>query len=119
MNFLLLEGEVASQASTAGTGGAGSPWWIMIIYVAIIGLALYFLMIRPQRKRQKQEEHMRSNVQVGDEILTIGGLYGRVVSIKDDTMVIESPGDHSKQKIAKWAVQQNMTQHDDDPAPKK
>lgn len=115
MNLQLLEGEVASQATSAG----GGSWMIMIVYVAIIGLALYFLMIRPQRKRQKKEEQMRSNVQVGDEILTIGGFYGRVVSIKDDTMIIESPGDHSKQKIAKWAVQQNMTVHDDDPAPKK
>lgn len=109
----LLDGETTAATATGGS------WWIMIVYVAIIGLALYFLMIRPQRKRQKKEDQMRNNVQVGDEIVTIGGFYGRVVSIKDDTMIIESPGDHSKQKIAKWAVQQNMTVHDDDPAPKK
>lgn len=113
LSLQLLEGETTAATTTSGS------WWIMIVYVAIIGLALYFLMIRPQRKRQKKEEQMRSNIQVGDEIVTIGGFYGRVVSIKDDTMIIESPGDHSKQKIAKWAVQQNMTVHDDDPAPKK
>lgn len=113
MNFNLLEGESAT------TGGTGGSWALMIVYIAIIGLALYFLMIRPQRKRQKKEEQMRSNVQVGDEIVTIGGFYGRIISIKDDTMIIESPGDHSKQKIAKWAVQTNMTVHDGDPAPKK
>lgn len=113
LSLQLLEGETTAATTTGGS------WWIMIVYVAIIGLALYFLMIRPQRKRQKKEEQMRSNIQVGDEIVTIGGFYGRVVSIKDDTMIIESPGDHSKQKIAKWAVQQNMTVHDDDPAPKK
>ncbi|HIZ83757.1 MAG TPA: preprotein translocase subunit YajC [Firmicutes bacterium] len=92
---------------------------MMIVYIVIIGAALYFLMIRPQRKRQKKEDQMRNNVQVGDEIVTIGGLFGRVVSIKDETLIIESPGDHSKQKIAKWAIQTNMTVHDDDPAPKK
>ncbi|MCI8360831.1 MAG: preprotein translocase subunit YajC [Clostridiales bacterium] len=113
LSLRLLEGE------TAATGAAGGQWWIMIIYVVVIGAALYFLMIRPQRKRQKKEEQMRSNVQVGDEIVTIGGFYGRVISIKDDTLIIESPSDHSKHKLAKWAIQQNMTLHDDDPAPKK
>ncbi len=116
MHFNLLEGETASTAASAGGSGG---WIMMIVYIVIIGAALYFLMIRPQRKRQKKEDQMRNNVQVGDEIVTIGGLFGRVVSIKDETLIIESPGDHSKQKIAKWAIQTNMTVHDDDPAPKK
>lgn len=73
---------------------------------------MYFLMIRPQRKKQKEEEKMRNNIQIGDEILTIGGFYGRVVSIKDDAVVFESASDHSKQKIARWAIQQNLTVHD-------
>ena len=73
---------------------------------------MYFLMIRPQRKKQKEEEKMRNNIQIGDEILTIGGFYGRVVSIKEDALVIESVSDRTKQKIARWAVQQNFTIHD-------
>ncbi len=83
----------------------------LIGYIAVIGLAMYFIMIRPQRKKQKKEEQMRNNIQMGDDILTIGGIHGKVVSIKDDSLVIESPVDHSKIKIAKWAIQSNLTIH--------
>ena len=70
-------------------------------------------MIRPQRKKQKEEKQMRENLQVGDEIVTIGGIYGRVISLKEDTIVIESKSDHSKITIARWALQSNLTVHDD------
>lgn len=113
MNFNLLD-----TTSAAATGGGGS-WMIMIAYIAVIGLALYFLMIRPQKKKQKAEETMRNNVQIGDEIITIGGFYGRVISIKEDALTIESPVDHSKQNIAKWAVQTNLTVHEEPAADKK
>ena len=89
----------------------------MIIYVAVLGLAMYFLLIRPNKKKKKQEQALRDGLQVGDEIITIGGFYGRIMSIKDDSIVIESLGDRSKQRIAKWAIQQNLTIHDE--APKK
>lgn len=113
MNFLNLfladTANTASKAAGAGTGGTA----FMIIYIVVIVAVFYFVLIRPQRKKQKKEEAMRNNVQVGDEIITIGGIYGRVMSIKDDSLVIESLGDHSKQRIAKWALQQNLTIHDD------
>lgn len=86
---------------------------VMLIYMLIIFGAMYFLVIRPQRKKQKAEEKMRSELQIGDEIITVGGVYGRIVSIKEDSLVIESSSDHSKTKIAKWAVQANLTIHDD------
>lgn len=85
----------------------------MIIYIVIIIAVMYFVMIRPQKKKQKEEQKMRNNLQVGDELLTIGGIYGRVVSIKEDSLVIESSADHSKIKIAKWAISQNLTVHED------
>ena len=75
-------------------------------------------MIRPQKKRQKDEQKLRDNVQVGDEILTIGGFYCRVVSIKDDAFVVESVADHSKSKIARWAISKNLTVHEDAPETK-
>ena len=56
---------------------------------------------------------MRDNLQVGDEIVTIGGIYGRVISLKEETIVIESASDHSKLTIARWALQNNLTVHDD------
>lgn len=81
-------------------------------FVVIIGV-MYFVMIRPQKKKQKEEQKMRESIQVGDEILTIGGIYGRVVSLKEDSIVIESSADHSKIKIAKWALSQNLTIHEE------
>ena len=113
MNFNLLE------ETTAAAAGGSTQWLVMIGYIAIIGLALYFLMIRPQKKKQKAEENMRNNVQIGDEIITIGGFYGRVILIKEDALTIESPVDHSKQNIAKWAVQTNLTVHEEPAADKK
>ena len=84
-----------------------------IIWFGVIIVLFYFVLIRPQKKKQKEEQKLRDSIQVGDEILTIGGLYGKVVSIKDDSFVIESVADHSKIKIARWAVSQNLTVHED------
>lgn len=85
----------------------------VIVYIVVILAVMYFIMIRPQKKKQKDEQKMRDSLQVGDELLTIGGIYGRVVSIKDDSLIIESSADHSKIKIAKWAISQNLTVHED------
>ncbi len=111
ISFLTL----ASDTTSSQTGGGSII--VMVGWIAIMLIAMYFLMIRPQRKKQKEEKQMRENLQVGDEVLTIGGIYGRVISLKEDSMVIESKSDHSKLTIARWALQQNLTVHDD--APKK
>ncbi len=87
-----------------------------IIMLVPMILIFYFFLIRPQKKKEKAEKLMRENLQVGDEILTIGGIYGRVISLKEDAMVIESKSDHSKLTIARWALQQNLTVHDDTPS---
>lgn len=72
----------------------------LIIMVAI----LYFFMIRPQRKRDKEERDMRNSIQVGDEISTIGGFIGKVVNIKDDVLTIETSSDRTKLRIYRWAI---------------
>lgn len=72
--------------------------------LVVLIVVFYFVLIRPQRKRDKQEREMRSSISVGDEISTIGGFIGRVVSIKDDTLVIESSSDRTKLKIYRWAI---------------
>ena len=86
-----------------------------IIMLVPMILIFYFFLIRPQKKKEKAEKLMRENLQVGDEILTIGGIYGRVISLKEDSMVIESKSDHSKITVARWALQSNLTVHDDAP----
>ena len=81
----------------------------MILMIAL----LYFLMIRPQQKKQKEEQKMRNSLRVGDELTTIGGIKGRVVSIKDETITIETGADRSKIQFEKWAIQTVHTKHED------
>ena len=78
----------------------------LISTTVIIVVAFYFLLIRPQSKQKKEEEQMRKNLEIGDEIVTIGGIVGRVVNINDDTdtMVIETGADRTKNKHKKWAL---------------
>ncbi len=109
MNLSMLT--LAADQTNGQAGGIGAIG--MIIYLVVIFGAMYLFLIRPQRKKQKEEKKMRDNLQVGDEIVTIGGIYGRVISLKEDTMVIESISDHSKITFARWALQQNLTVHDD------
>ena len=78
----------------------------IIIMVAMFAL-MYFTSIRPQKKRQQQEQEMRNAVEVGDEITTIGGICGRVVTVKEENLIIETGADRNKMTITRWAVQQN------------
>ena len=80
--------------------------------VLVLGL-MYLLMIRPQQKKQKEEAKMRANMRVGDELTTIGGIKGRVVSIKDDTIMLETGNDRTKIQFEKWAIQTVHTKHED------
>ena len=72
--------------------------------IVILIVLFYFLLIRPQRKRDQAEREMRNSIEVGDEISTIGGFIGRVVNIKDDVLIIESSNDRTKLKIYRWAI---------------
>ena len=92
------------EAVPAG-GGMGS---MLIMLVVMFGL-LYFIMIRPENKRKKEAEAMRSAVKVGDNITTIGGIIGDVVSVKDDSIVIETSADRVRIEFAKWAISSNDT----------
>lgn len=107
MNFITL-----AETATTQQGGTLGAFMPIIMMVLLFGV-MYFFMIRPQKKKQKEEEKMRNNLQPGDEIMTIGGFYGRVISVKEDSVVIESVVDRSKQKILRTAIQTNLTVHDD------
>ncbi len=86
-------------------GGMNNMWLILLLYAAIFA-AIYFFMIRPNSKRKKQEKAMRDNLEIGDEITTIGGIVGRVVSIKEDTdsFVLETGADRTKMQLKRWAI---------------
>ena len=78
---------------------------MMVVLIVI----MYFMMIRPQKKRQKEEQEMRSSLEIGDEIITIGGIVGKVVTIREQDLVIETGADRTKMKIQRWAVNTNVT----------
>ncbi|MBE6762406.1 MAG: preprotein translocase subunit YajC [Ruminococcaceae bacterium] len=105
MNLITL---TAAQQQANGLSGL-----LPIIMMVLMFVILWFFMIRPQKKKQKEEAKMRDNIQPGDEIMTIGGFYGKVISVKEDTIVIESVVDKSKQKIIRTAVQAVLTVHDE------
>lgn len=98
MNFVFLTADPA----------AGSMVTSLISLVMVV-LVFYFFIIRPQSKKDKEASKMRSSLQVGDDIITIGGIVGTIVNIKEDTLVIETGSDRSKIRITRWAVQQNTT----------
>ncbi|MGN0520150.1 MAG: preprotein translocase subunit YajC [Candidatus Fimenecus sp.] len=90
------------------TTGSTSIWPTILLMVALFAV-MYFFTIRPQKKQQKKEQEMRDGTQVGDEITTIGGIMGRVVTVKEDSLIIETGADRNKMKIARWAIQMNNT----------
>ena len=75
-----------------------------ILPLILLLLIMYFLLIRPQKKREKQINAMRSAIQVGDEIITIGGICGKIVKTKDETIVIQVGADKVKFEMMRWAV---------------
>ena len=76
--------------------------WIWLIVMVLV---FYFLIIRPQKKREKNERELRNSIQPGDEIVTIGGFVGRVLSVKEDTVTFETGADRTKLAVKKWAIQ--------------
>ena len=95
-------GKILSCSSTAGAqGGSG---WVTLILIAVMFVVLYFFMIRPQKKQEKETNDMRNNLKVGDEITTIGGIIGKVVSIKEETVMIETGHDRTRIRILKTAI---------------
>lgn len=92
---------------------AGMGLTTTIIWLVLLLGVFYFLLIRPQKKREKKEAAMRDNLEIGDEVVTAGGIVGLVFSIKEDTVVIETGGDRSKIRIKKWAISQNLTVHEE------
>ena len=78
--------------------------WLMPIMLVVLIVVFYFFGIRPQKKKEKEENAMRSNLTVGDEITTIGGIIGKIVSIKEETCVIETAHERTKIRILKTAI---------------
>ncbi len=100
--------EILALEAAEGAAGKGSML-TMLLPMLLLFVGMYFLMIRPQKKQQKKDQEMRDSTQVGDEVTTIGGIMGRVVTVKEDALIIETGADRNKMKIARWAIQVNNT----------
>ena len=93
---------------------------LLLIYAVLFG-AIYFFFFRPQNKKKKREEAMKKNVQVGDEITTIGGIAGRIIAIKTesdkagaDSLIIETGSDRTRMRVKRWAIGSVESIHEDE-----
>ncbi len=98
----------SAPAPTGSSGGIG-----MIIYLVAMVAIFYFILIRPQKKRQRQMQNMLDAMQKGDEIVTIGGIMGKVFDIRQDCVIITTSADETKMKFEKSAISKVLTVHDD------
>ena len=112
MNYALLN-KLADAAATVAEGAATEEMstGAMIIYTLVqilpmilIFVVFYFMLIRPQRKKDKAAKEMLKNLKVGDRICTIGGIYGTIVRIKDDVLTVEVGEAKTQMVFARWAI---------------
>ena len=91
-------------SSTGSSGGSNTGWIGTIIMIALVFVVFYFFMIRPQKKQEKKDAEMRDALAVGDEVTTIGGIIGKIISIKGETFVLETTKDKTKIRFLKGAI---------------
>jgi len=109
MNYALLN--KLADAAAAATGAEEMSTGAMIIYTLVqilpmilIFAVFYFMLIRPQRKKDKEAKKMLENLKVGDRICTIGGIYGTITALKNDTVTLSIGGQQNPVVIARWAI---------------
>ncbi len=102
------EGDAAASA-TNSQAAAGGGLMGFILPLVLMFVLLYFMAIRPQKKREQEARDMQNSLQVGDEVITSGGIVGMIFRIGDDTVVIETGGERHKLRIKKWAIAENVT----------
>ena len=111
-NLITVLSQATAPAETAPQGGGLS----MLLFVVLMFAAMYFLMIAPQRKRQKQHQKMLSELKTGDKVLTIGGMIGTISNVKEKTFIVKL-GDNNKVEFIKSAIQDKIV--DEIPAEQK
>lgn len=95
---------LTSSTDTTSTAGSFSS----IFFLVIIFVVFYFFLIRPENKKKKQLNEMRSSLSVGDEIVTIGGIMGKVVQVTEETVTFETGEDRVRLQVTKWAISTNV-----------
>ena len=103
MNWLLEAAPAADAAAGTQTAGFAEMIPSLLMMVAMIAV-FYFLLIRPQRKKDKAVKNMLAALKVGDRVCTIGGIYGTVTALKDDTVTLAVGGPKTPMVLARWAI---------------
>ena len=106
------------SAGGADAGAAAASTSSFLIMIVIMVVVMYFMIWRPESKRKKQAEAMRSSLKKGDQITTIGGIIGKIVQVQDETIIIETSEDRVRMELTKWAVSTNNSQQPEPDAKK-
>ena len=104
MNLLADATATTEVAAEMSTGATIIYYAVQFLPMILIFVIFYFMLIRPQRKKDKEAKQMLENLKVGDRICTIGGIYGTIVRIKDQVLTIEVGEQKTQMMIARWAV---------------
>lgn len=88
--------------------------WTAYIWIGATMLLFYFLLIMPQKKREKKDRILRNSLEAGDHIVTIGGIVGKIITVKEDDITIETGADRTKLTLKKWCVQSKESSADDE-----
>lgn len=110
-NIVNLYATSTSGAEAMGMGASGTIIWLVIM-IALF----YFMLIRPQKKKEKADRQLRASLQPGDKIVTIGGFTGRILTIKDDEITFETGAAKTRLTVKKWAIQTREGPEVDAPA---
>ncbi|MBR4509366.1 MAG: preprotein translocase subunit YajC [Ruminococcus sp.] len=111
----LSYGAMNAFAEEAASGGADSgnkaanPLFTLVIPLVGMFAILYFMAIRPQKKKEQEMKDMQNSLQVGDEIVTTGGIIGMIVRVGEDNVVIETGGERNKLRLKNWAIAENIS----------
>lgn len=111
MNLFAFMSQASASGDAAQPGGLLSIL-TMILPLGLMVLVFWFLIIRPEKKRTKEMQNMLDSLQVADEVVTNGGIIGRVLSVQKDTVLIETGSDRTKIRVVKTAIAKCNTEHD-------
>lgn len=106
---------LAATATDTTTGEVSTMQQLLVTFVplALMLLVFYFFLIRPEKKRAKKMKEMLDNLQVADEVVTTGGIIGRVLKVTEDTVLLETGSDRTRIRILRSSIAENRTVHDE------
>ena len=109
----ILSNLILTSTTSSGDGSTTGAMLATFLPMVLVLVFFYFVLMRPQRKEEQKTQKMREQLQIGDEVVTVGGIVGIIVRQTEDTVVIETGGERNKIRVKKWAIKENLTQHEE------